>query len=147
MKIDFNVTDILPSRWWDLTQNVMENKKFDKAEFITLFKDTFDVFRYCACEDGVNKELIELVKDVSGFVATRFSKVNYWHLAACELTDAMLTNCLQGDKQDESISKGKWTLLTTEIDVDFLDVENMLSNFADDLAWDSFSPDAFADDC
>ena len=96
---------------------------------------------------SVNKELIELVKDVSGFVATRFSKVNYWHLAACELTDAMLTNCLQGDKQDEAISKGKWTLLTTEIDVDFLDVENMLSNFADNLAWDAFSPDAFAHDC
>ena len=95
----------------------------------------------------MNKELIELVKDVSGFVATRFSKVNYWHLAACELTDAMLTDCLQGDKQDEPLSKGKWTLLTTEIDVDFRNVDNMLFNFSEDLAWASFSPTDFADDC
>ena len=147
MNIDFKVTDILPSRWWDLTQNVMENKKFDKEEFITLFKETFEVFRYCACEDSVKKELIELVKDVSGFVATRFSKVNYWHLAACELTDAMLTDCLQGDKQDKPLSKGKWILLTTEIDVDFRNVDNMLFNFSEDLAWASFSPTDFADDC
>lgn len=147
MKIDFNVTDILPSRWWDLTKNVLENKKFDKEEFVTLFKDTFDVFGYCACEDSVNKELIELVKNVSGFVATRFSKVNYWHLAACELTDAMITNCLEGATKEEPITKGKWTLLTTEIDVDFLAVDDMLFNFSEDLAWADFSPDNFADDC
>ena len=57
------------------------------------------MFGFCVSEDSVNKELIEPVKNVSGFVATRFSKVNYWHLAACELTDAMRANCLQGDKQ------------------------------------------------
>ena len=147
MNIDFNVTDILPEKWWELTQKVLGDKTFDKETFISLFAESFDVFRHCACEDNVDKELINLIKNVSGFVATRFSKVNYWHLAACELTDAMLTNCLQGDKQDEAISKGKWTLLATEIDVDFLDVENMLSNFADDLAWASFSSDGFADDC
>lgn len=27
--IDFDVTDILPDRWWDLTQNVLGNQTFD----------------------------------------------------------------------------------------------------------------------
>ena len=108
---------------------------FDKEEFISLFKDTFEVLRYCVCEDCVNKELIELIKNVSGFVGTRFSKVGYDHLAACELTDAMLVNCLQSEKQNDPITKGKWVLLTTEIDVDFLRVDDMLFNFSHDLAW------------
>ena len=145
--IDFNETDILPLRWWDLTQNVLGNKTFDKDEFISLFKETFEVLRYCACEDSVNKKLIELIKNVSGFVAARFVNESLEHLAACELTDAMLTNCLQSETQKEPISKGNWTLLTTEIEVDFLDVENILFTFNEDLAWAQFSPADFADDC
>lgn len=135
MKIDFNVTDILPSRWWEATQTVLGNKRFDKAEFATLFKETFEVLRYCACEDSVNKELIELIKDASGFTATRFAKVDFYHLAACELTDAMLMNCLQGETQKEPITKGKWVLLTSEIDVDFSKVDDMLFNFSQALEW------------
>ena len=135
MNIDFNVTDILPDRWWDLTRNVLGNKTFEKREFISLFNETFEVLRYCACEDAVHKELIELIKDVSGFVATRFSKVSYDHLAACELTDAMLVNCLQGERENDPVAKGKWVLLTSEIDVDFLNVDDMLFNFSQDLAW------------
>ena len=147
MNIDFNVTDILPYSWWNLTQDILSNKKFDKEEFIALFNETFEVLRYCTCEDTVNKELIELIKDVSGFVASRFAKVDCYHLAACELTDAMLTNCLQGETQKEPITKGKWVLLTTEIGVDFMNVDEMLFNFSEDLAWASFSPENFADDC
>ena len=135
MKIDFNVTDILPDRWWELTQNVLKNRMFHKEEFISLFKETFEVLRYCACEDTINKELVELVKNVGGFVATRFSKVSYEHLASCELTDAMLVNCLQGEKQAEPISGGVWMLLTSEIEVDFLKADEMLFNFSQDLAW------------
>lgn len=135
MSIDFNVTDILPDRWWDLTQNVLGNKAFDKREFISLFNETLEILRYCACEDAVHKEFIELVKDVSGFIATRFSKVGYDHLAACELTDAMLVNCLQSEKQANPISKGKWALLTSETEVDFLAIDEMLFNFSQDLAW------------
>ena len=146
MKIDFNVTDILPSRWWEATQTVLGNKRFDKAEFVTLFKETFELLRYCVCEDCVNKELIELIKNVSGFVATRFAKVNYWHLAACELTDAMLTNCLKGETQKEPLTKGKWVLLTTEISVDFMNVDEMLFNFSQDLEWMEAGI-GFADDC
>ena len=86
--MNINITDILPDRWWDLTRNVLENRKFDTEEFIALFNVTFEVLKYCVCEDSVNRELIELIKDVSGFVATRFAKVDYYHLAACELTDS-----------------------------------------------------------
>ena len=147
MNIDFNVTDILPYSWWNLTQDILSNKKFDKEEFIALFNETFEVLRYCTCEDTVNKELIELIKDISGFVASRFAKVDCYHLAACELTDAMLTNCLQGETQKEPITKGKWVLLTTEIGVDFMNVDEMLFNFSEDLAWSSVSPEDCADDC
>ena len=38
MNIDFKVMDILPTRWWILTQNVLSNKTFDKEEFVSLFK-------------------------------------------------------------------------------------------------------------
>ena len=146
MNIDFNITDILPDRWWNLTQDVLSDKKFDKEEFIALFNETFEVLRYCACEDTLSKELIELIKDVSGFVASRFAKVDYCHLAACELTDAMLTNCLQSETQNAPISKGKWVLLTSEIDVDFLKVDDMLFSFSQDIEWIAMGI-GFADEC
>ena len=139
MNIDFNVTDILPDRWWNLTQNVLSDKKFDKEEFETLFKETFEVLRYCPCEDSVNKELIELIKDVSGFTATRFAKVDFYHLAACELTDAMLMNCLQGETQNEPITKGEWYIYS-DISLDFTKPDEMLFNIATDLGkWDDIA--------
>ena len=132
MDIFVNVTNTLSSRWLELTKKALrnrENENFDQEEFITLFKDTFEVFRYCTCEDSVNKEMIELVKDVSGFVGTKYARGSLEQWAACELTDAMLTNCLQGEAQAEPVSKVKWTFLTTEIEVDFFDPENMISKF------------------
>ena len=30
MNIDFNVTDILPDRWWNLTQDVLSDKNLTK---------------------------------------------------------------------------------------------------------------------
>ena len=139
MNIDFNVTDILPDRWWNLTQDVLSDKKFNKEEFIALFNETFAVLRYCACEDNVNKELIELIKDVSGFTATRFAKVDFYHLAACELTDAMLMNCLQGETQNEPITKGEWYIYS-DISLDFTKPDEMLFNIATDLEqWDDIA--------
>ena len=133
MEIDFNTTDILPSKWWYFTHDVLSEKKFDSDKFISLFKETFAVLRNCSCEESINKESIELIKDVSGFVSTRFAKINSEHLAACELTDAMLTNCLQSEAVNKPIKSGKWTLLTCEIDINFLDPETELSNFSLDL--------------
>ena len=146
MNIDFNVTDILPTRWWTLTQNVLSNKTFDKEEFVSLFKETFEVLRYCVCEDTVDKGLIELIKDVSGFSATRFAHLNYEHLAACEMAEAMLTNCLQGEQQSEPITKGKW-FYVCEIELDFSDADEALFIVTQDIeAWDT-PAEWFADDC
>lgn len=145
MTIDFNVTDILPSRWRELTQNFLNNKNFDKEEFIVLFNETFEVLRYCVCEGSVNRELIELIKNVSGFVGIKYARGSLEQWAACELTDAMLTNCLQCEMKNEPICKGKWTLLTTEIEVDFFDVENMISKFTDLLC--AALCTGWADDC
>ena len=133
MEIDFNATDILPSKWWYFTHDVLRDKKIDSDEFISLFKETFAVLRNCSCEESINKKLIELIKDVSGFVSTRFAKINNEHLAACELTDAMLTNCLQNETTSEPIKSGKWTLLTSEIDVNFSDPEAELFIFTLEL--------------
>ena len=36
MNIDFNVTDILPDKWWELTKNVLSEKKFDREVYSTL---------------------------------------------------------------------------------------------------------------
>ena len=133
MEIDFNATDILPSKWWYFTHDVLRDKKIDSDEFISLFKETFAVLRNCSCEESIKKESSELIKEVSGFVSTRFAKINSEHLAACELTDAMLTNCLQSEAVNKPIKSGKWTLLTCEIDVNFLALETELSNFTLDL--------------
>ena len=133
MKIDFNATDILPFKWWYFTNEVLSDKKFDSNEFISLFKETFEVLKNCSCEKTINKKLIELIKDVSGFVSTRFAKINYEHLAACELTDAMLTNCLTCRKRKKPIAKGKWNLIASEIDINFSDPETELINFTLDL--------------
>ena len=147
MKIDFNVTDILPDKWWELTKNVLSEKKFDVEAFIALFKETFDVLRYCVCEDSVDKGLIELVKDIGGFSATRFAHLSYEHLAACEMAEAMLANCLQGEKQSEPITKGKW-FYVCEIELDFTDVDESLFIVTQEIeTWENFSYCEFADDC
>ena len=125
--------------WWNLNQDVLSDKKFDTEAFIDLFNETFEVLRYCVCEDSVNKERIELIKDVSGFVASRFAKVDYYHLAACELTDAMLMNCLQGETQNVPITKGEWYIYS-DISLDFTKPDDMLFNIATDLEqWDDIA--------
>ena len=97
---------------------------------------------------GISLAFLVILGTIIGdFVATRFAKVNYYHLAACELTDEMLTNCLQSETQNVPITKGKWVILTSEIDVDFLNVDDMLFDFSEDLAWADFSPADLADDC
>ena len=37
LNIDFNATDILPDKWWELTKNVLSEKKL--SEMITLMKE------------------------------------------------------------------------------------------------------------
>lgn len=147
MNIDFNITDILPDKWWELTENVMEKKTFDSEAFVSLFKETFEVLRYCVCEDSIDKGLIELIRDISAFNATRFAKVNYEHLAACELTDAMLINCLQGEKHNEPVTKGKWFYIS-EVELDFSNADDAFFIVLDDIeTWEDFSGCEFADDC
>lgn len=147
MNIDFNVTFILPDKWWELTENVLSEKKFDGEAFIALFKETFDVLRYCVCEDSVDKRLIELVKVIGGFSATRFAHLNYEHLAACELADALLANCLQGDKKDKPITRGTWCYIC-EIELDFSDADEALFVVTQEIeTWEEFSACDFADDC
>jgi hypothetical protein len=147
LNIDFNVTDILPDKWWELTKNVLSEKKFDREAFVELFKDTFEVLRYCACEDRVDKGLIELVKDIGGFSGTRFAHLNYEHLAACELADALLTNCLQCEKNDEP-TMGKWHwCYMCDIELDFSNAEEALFVVTQEIeTWENFSECEFADD-
>ena len=130
---DFLITDILPLQWWELTKEISQNKKFEFDSFCELFKETFAAISQYSSEEKIDRDIIELIKDISGFVSTRFSPLSYEHLAACELTDAMLTNCFCGETNSLAEGIGKWCLLTSEIDVDFNSPENEIFNFATDL--------------
>ena len=83
--------------------------------------------------ESINKELVEVIKVVSKFVSTRFAKINNEHLAACELTDALLTNCLQNETTNEPNQSGKWTILTIKIDINFSDPKTELFKFTLEL--------------
>ena len=130
---DFLITDILPLQWWEFTKEISQTQKFDCDSFCELFKETFSTISQYSSEEKIDRDIIDLIKNISGFVSTRFSPLSYEHLAACELTDAMLTNCFCGETNSLTNGIGKWYLLTSEIDVDFNDPENEILNFATDL--------------
>lgn len=134
---DILITDILPLKWWDLTREISQNQKFDCDSFCELFKETFSAISQYSSEEKIDRDMIDLIKNISGFVFARFSPLSYEHLAACELADAMLTNCFCGETNSLTNGIGKWYLLNCEINVDFNDPEIEIFNFATDLKkWD-----------
>ena len=130
---DFLITDILPLQWWEFTKEVSQNKKFDSESFCEIFKETFTAISQCSSNEKNDRDTIDLIKNIGGFVSTRFLPLSWEHLAACELTDAMLTNCFCGETYSLIDGIGKWYLLTCEIAVDFNNPENEIFNFATDL--------------
>ena len=91
-----------------------------------MFKETFTAIRDYSHKNTIDRDVMELVKEISAFLATRFTYVSTVHSAACELTDAMLTHCFCGDRKDTLSSKGTWCFVNDEIEVDFNDAAEEL---------------------
>ena len=107
MKLDFDDYDILSVRWAEFTDKVMLERVFDYDEFISLFGETFEAIKKYSVAPKIDRDLMDLVMNVGGFVATRLVKINHWHIAAVELTEAMVHCCLYEDPHKEIISKGE----------------------------------------
>ena len=126
MNNDLLIEHILPQKWRHLTIDALADKTFNDSEFLDLFKETFKVLRNYSNKSTIDRKIIELVKQISAFIATQFAPVNTVHDAACELTDAMITHCFCNEEKDALSSKGMWCLLGAEIELDFEDADNEL---------------------
>lgn len=147
MKKEFDEYDLLVLRWAALTTEATLEKKFERDEFISLFKETFAVIRKYSVSQTIERKIMELVFTISGFVATKLVDIGYAHIAATELAEAMLHCCLYEEPHEQEIDKGKWFIFYN-VDLDFTDPEGMLlylATYFEDS--DSISPDNFADDC
>ena len=139
MKLDFDDYEILTLRWADLTEKVMLERALDRDEFISLFGETFEAIKKHSVAPKIDRDLMDLVMNVGGFVATRLAKINYWHIAAVELTEAMLHCCLYEESHKEVISKGEWYTIC-EVTLDFTNPEEMLYMLAQDFEnWDEIA--------
>ena len=139
MKLDFDDYEILTLRWANLTEKVMFERALDRDEFISLFGETFEAIKKHSVAPKIDRDLMDLVMNVGGFVATRRVKIDHWHIAAVELTEAMVHGCLYEDPHKEIISKGEWYTIS-EVTLDFTNPEEMLYILAQDFEkWDEIA--------
>ena len=113
----------LVSAWWQLTLSVANDRVFDEKTFLQLFHESYAVMRQYSTKLCIRREVMDLFKNISAFLGTRFTPINNAHSAACELTDAMLMHCFCNEKQDTLTSKGTWCLLQEDTEVDFDEAE------------------------
>ena len=139
MKLDFDDYDILSVRWAEFTDKVMLERVFDYDEFISLFGETFEAIKKYSVAPKIDRDLMDLVMNVGGCVATRLVKINHWHIAAVELTESMVHCCLYEDPHKEIISKGEWYTIS-EVTLDFTNPEETLYMLAQDFEkWDEIA--------
>ena len=139
MKLDFDDYDILSVRWAEFTDKVMLERVFDYDDFISLFGETFEAIKKHSVAPTIDRDLMDLVMNIGGFVATRLVKINHWHIAAVEFTEAMVHCCLYEDPHKEIISKGEWYTIS-EVTLDFTNPEEMLYMLAQDFEkWDEIA--------
>ena len=139
MKKDFDNYEILSYRWADLSSEVIVERKFDREEFIILFKKTHEKIKKFSIAPNIDRDVMDLVFSISGFVATRPMHINNEHTAATELTEAMIHCCLYEEAHEDVISKCEWYLFS-EIILDFTKPEEMIFNISADLEqWDSIA--------
>ena len=139
MKLDFDDYEILTLRWADLTEKVMLERVFDYDEFISLFGETFEAIKKYSVAATIDRDLMDLVMNIGGFVATRRVKIDHRHIAAVELTEAMLHCCLYEDPHEKIISKGEWYTIS-EVTLDFTAPDETLYMLAQDFEkWDEIA--------
>lgn len=127
MKNDFDNYEILSFRWSTLTSKIIVERKFDREEFILLFKKTFKKIKKYSIAPTIDRDIMNLVFSISGFVATRLVYISNEHTAATELTEAMIHCCLYEEPHENIITKGEWYFLSN-ISFDFTKPNKMLSN-------------------
>ena len=132
MKKDFDSYEILSFRWSTLTSKIIVERKFDREEFILLFKKTFKIIKKYSIAPTIDRDIMNLVFSISGFVATRPMYISNEHTAATELTEAMIHCCLYEEPHENIITKGEWYIFSN-ISVDFTIPEEMLFNVAMDF--------------
>lgn len=139
MRLDFDDYEILTLRWADLTEKVMLERALDRDEFISLFGETFEAIKKYSVAPTIDRDLMDLVMNAGGFAATRRVKIDHWHIAAVELTEAMLHCCLYENPHKEIISKGEWYTIS-EVTLDFTNPEETLYMLAQDFEkWDEIA--------
>ena len=72
MESNLETVEFLSVEWWNLTDTVLIDKTFDEEVFLSLFKKTFAAVCEYSCKNFIHREVMELVKNISGFLATRF---------------------------------------------------------------------------
>ena len=139
MKTEFDNYEILKLRWETLTEETINENKFDREEFVSLFKETFEEIKKYSIASTIDRDIMDLIFIISGFVATRHIKISPEYAAAIELTDAMLHCCLYEDPHENIITKGEWYIFS-DISLDFTKPDEMLFNIATDLEqWDDIA--------
>ena len=84
----------LSADWREVTAKIITQKAFDYELFKKVFVKTFKEAEYLSHQKKIEKRYISLLLSAKDFEATRHIKISEEHRSACELTDAMLTNCL-----------------------------------------------------
>ena len=132
MRRAFDSYEALSMEWFKLNSDVFMEKKFDRDKFISLFKKTFEVIKQYSTRLTIDRDIMDLVLNISGFVASRLLKISYEHYAATELAEAMLHCCLYEEPHNEIITKGEW-YVASDVNIDFANPEVMLAYIATDL--------------
>ena len=84
----------LSADWREVTAKIITQKTFDYERFKEVFVKTFKEAERLSHQKMIKKRYISLLLSAKDFEATRHIKISEEHRSACELTDAMLTNCL-----------------------------------------------------
>ena len=117
MRENFDDYEFLTLRWFDLRRYAMLENKFDSEVFVSLFKETFEVLKNYSVKPNIDRDIMDLVFEISGFVATRMIKIGYEHAAATEISEAMIHCCLYEEPHEEVITKGKWYILLPSLEI------------------------------
>ena len=136
MRDDFDDYEFLTLRWFDLRRDAMFENTFDSEVFVSLFKETFEVLKSYSIKSNIDRDVMDLVFNISGFVATRMMKISYEHAAATELAEAMIHCCLYEEPHKEIITQGEWYILN-DVVLDFTKPDETLADLTADMArWD-----------
>lgn len=129
MKKDFENYETLSFRWSTLTSKAIIERKFNREEFVSLFKKTFEKIKKYSIAPTIDRDIMDLVFSISGFVATRLVNISNEHTAATELVEAMIHCCLYEEPHENIIEKGEWYIFSNT-SVDFTEPDKTLLDIA-----------------